>query len=340
MKTIRDADIKNKRVLMRCDFNCPIDDKGNILDDFRIKRTVLTIEYLIQNNAKIILMSHLDDPKGKVVEKLRLNPIQDKLFEYLDLSILKAPDCVGQKIKKMVNEMQRGEIMLLENLRFHKEEEENNDYFAKDLSSLGNIFANDAFGASHREHASIVGVPKYLPAFAGLLLEKEVETLKNILERPKRPLIGIFGGVKIETKLPTIKKFLEIADYILVGGKIAKEIDFSDPKLFVAELTEDGFDINNKSIKGFKEIIKKANTIVWNGPLGYFEKEEFEKGTKEIAMAVSESPSFKVIGGGESLFVVSKYNLQEKIDFLSTGGGAMLEFLANEKLPGLEVIPD
>jgi len=340
MKIIKTANIKlrGKRVLVRCDFNCPLNKKGEIEDDFRIKRTIPTIEFLLKKDAKIILMSHLDDPGGRVVENLRLTPIQDKLFEYLDLSILKAPDCKGENIKKMVFEMENGEIMLLENLRFHKGEEANDENFAKGLAELGEVYINDAFGASHRNHASIVGVPKFLPSFAGLLLEEEVRTLKKVIENPKRPLVGIFGGVKIETKLPVIKKFLEIADFVLVGGKIAKEVNFKDKKLIVAETAKNGFDINEASIKKFKDIIEKSATIVWNGPLGFFEKKEYENGTKEVAKAISESKAFKVVGGGETLFAVFKYNLADKIDFLSTGGGAMLEFLAKGTLPGIEAL--
>ena len=338
MKTICDVDVNEKRVLLRYDLNCPINEKGEITDDFRIRKVIPTIEYLLSKNAKVILMSHLDNPKGKVIEKLRLTNIQEKLFEYLDLSILKAPDCIGDNVRKMVEEMCPCEVLLLENLRFHKEEEENDNNFAKELASLGDIFVNDAFGASHRVHASIVGITKYLPSFAGILLGKEIKTLKNVLEKPKRPLVGIFGGVKIDTKLPIIKKFIDIADFVLIGGKIAEEIEFSNPKLIVAECEKHGFDINKESIEKFKEIIKKAGTIVWNGPLGYFEKPEYEKGTKEIAIAITESKAFKLLGGGETLFAVSKYDLEDKVDFLSTGGGAMLEFLANEKLPGLDPI--
>lgn len=338
MRTIYDINVKGKRVLVRCDFNCPINKKGEIEDDFRIKRTIPTIEYLIKNSAKIILMSHLDDPGGKVVENLRLTPIQEKLFEYLDLSILKAPDCIGENIKKMVSELKSGEVLLLENLRFYKEEEENNDFFAKNLALLGDVFVNDAFGASHRAHASIVGVPKYLPCCAGFLLEEEIKTLTNILENPQRPFVGVFGGVKIETKLPTIKKFLDIADFVLVGGKIAKEIKFSNPKLFLAKPYIEGFDISQKKVEEFRKIINKARTIVWNGPLGYFEKEEYEKGTKRIASAIAKTNAFKVVGGGETLFAVSKYKLEEKINFLSTGGGAMLEFLAGKELPGIKAV--
>lgn len=338
MKSIRDVDVAGKRVLLRCDFNCPINENGDIQDDFRIKRAMSTIEYLFKKNAKIILMSHLDDPQGKIVEKLRLTKVQNKLFEYLDLPIVKASDCVGEDVKKMVEKMREWEILLLENLRFHEKEETNDDVFAKNLASLGDIFVNDAFGASHRNHTSIVGIPKYLPAFAGFLLEEEFRILTEILENPKRPLLGIFGGVKVETKLPTIKKFLEIADYILVGGKIAKEIKFSNPKLSLGQFTKDGFDINEETIKRFEEIIKKAKTIVWNGPLGFFEKAEYEKGTKEISLSIANSGAFKIAGGGETLFAVSKYNIESKINFLSTGGGAMLKFLAGEKLPGIEVL--
>ncbi len=338
MKNLLDFNIKKKNVLLRCDFNCPIDKDGNVGEDFRIKKSIPTIEYLIKNNAKVILMSHLDDPGGRVVDKLRLTPIQDKLFEYLDLSISKAPDCVGKNIEKMVSEIQLGEIFLLENLRFHRGEEENDTKFAQQLARLGEVFVNDAFGVCHRKHASIVGITKYLPSCAGFLLDEEVNTLDRVLKNPKRPLVGIFGGVKIETKLPVIKKFLNVADYVLVGGKIANEINFNHRKLFKATTIESGFDINNKSIEEFKKIIKKAGTIVWNGPLGYFEKKNFEKGTREITLTIGDSAAFKVVGGGETLFAVSKYNIENKIDFLSTGGGAMLKFLAGEKLPGIEAL--
>ncbi len=339
MKSIKTKkNLKNKRVLVRCDFNCPLNKKGEVEDDFRIKRTIPTIEYLLEKGAKIILMSHLDDPGGRVVESLRMNPIQDKLFEYLDLSILKAPDCIGGNIRKMTEEMEVGEILLLENLRFHEGEEKNSRSFAKSLAELGDIFVNDAFGASHRKHASIVGVPKFLPSFAGLLLEEEVKNLKRTIEKPKRPLVGIFGGVKIETKLPVIKKFLSVADYVLVGGKVATEIDFSNRKLFVAKLKKNGFDMGEESVNNFKKIINKAKTIVWNGPLGYFEKKAHEKGTREIANAISKTKAFKLAGGGETLYAIFKYKIERKFDFLSTGGGAMLEFLAKGTLPGIEVL--
>lgn len=340
MRTIRDLELKNKRVLVRCDFNCPIDKEGNVLDDFRIKRTIPTIKFLIARRAKVILMSHLGDPGGHIIDSLRLDKIKEKLDEYLNFPVTKLPDCVGPKTENAVEKMEAKEVLLLENLRFNKGEEENDKIFAKDLSKLGDVYVNDAFGASHRKHSSIIGIADYLPAYAGFLLEEEVNTLKKVLREPEKPLVGIFGGVKIETKLPTIKKFIEIADFVLVGGKIANEINFEKNNLVTANLKEDGFDINDESVERFKEIISRAKTIVWNGPLGWFEKKESEKGTKEIAIAISQSEAFKVVGGGESLFAVTKYGLFDKIDFLSTGGGAMLEFLAEEKLPGLEVIPD
>lgn len=339
MKTLREANIKKgTRVLVRCDFNCPIDKNGNVLEAYRIEKTLPTINYLLEKNARIILMSHLDDPKGKIIENLRLTPIADALFSYLDLSILKAPDCVGENIRKMVEEMQEGEILLLENLRFHKEEEANVELFAQKLASLGEVYVNDAFGVCHRAHASIVGVPKFLPSFAGFLLESEIKNLSKILENPARPLVAVFGGAKIETKLPTVQRFLNLADFVLIGGKIAKEINFSHPKLYNAIDFNQGFDIGDKTIKKFQDIISRAKTIIWNGPMGIFEKPEFEKGTKEIAKAISESKAFKVAGGGETLLAISKYCLEKKFDFLSTGGGAMLEFLAGKELLGIEEI--
>lgn len=219
MRTLKDLNVKNKRVLVRCDFNVPLNEKGEIEDDFRIKQTIPTIEYLVEKGAKVILMSHLGRPEGRVVENLRLTPIQEKLTEYLDLSIAKAPDCVGKKIEKETIKMKEGEILLLENLRFHREEKKNYGNFAKEISKLADIYVNDAFGVSHRAQASIVGVPEYLPCAAGLLLEKEIKILSRVLENPWRPLVAIIGGVKIESKIKVIKQFLEKADHLLIGGK-------------------------------------------------------------------------------------------------------------------------
>ena len=390
MKTLKDFDFKGKRVLVRCDFNVPLDGKGNILDDFRVKKTIPTIDYLIKKEAKVILMSHLDDPGGRVVENLRLDKIQESLMEHLDLSVVKAKDCIGKEIEKWTEEMRSGEILLLENLRFHSEEEKNDENFAKELSKLGDIYINDAFGCSHRNHASIVGIPKYLPSGTGFLLEKEMKVLSNVLEKPWRPLVAIIGGVKIKTKIKVIEKFLEKADHLLLGGQIAntileakgilfgkplpepktvesiKKIDLTNSKLHLpidgiislvdietglkenylrkaalgqVRKEEKAYDIGPETIKIFSEIIKTAKMIVWNGPLGFFENEKFEKGTREIAEAIIRNhTAFKIAGGGETDSALEKFGLRDKFDHISTGGGAMLAFLGGEKLPGIEVL--
>lgn len=386
MKTIKDLNVKNKRVLIRCDFNVPLDEKGGITDDFRIKQTIPTIEYLIKKGAKIILMSHLDEPEGKVVESLRLTPIQEKLTEYLDLSIIKAPDCIGKEIEKQTLKMKEGEILLLENLRFHKGEKGNDVNFSKELSELGDIYVNDAFGVSHRAHASITGVPKHLPSAAGLLLEKEVKILSKVLEKPWRPLAVVIGGAKILSKIKVIKRFLGEADHLLIGGKIAnailavkgicvgrswpeedavkeiKKFNLTSTKLHlpvdsIASPDETGqfyvresapakvrkdemlLDIGPETIRMFSKIIKDAKMIVWSGPLGYFEEPLFEKGTKEIAEKIARNhQAFTIAGGGDTDFALSKFGLREKFDHVSTGGGAMLEFLSGEELPGLKVL--
>ena len=345
MKTLKDFNFKGKRVLVRCDFNVPLDEKGNILDDFRIRATIPTIEYLVKKGAKVILMSHLGKPEGKVVEDLRLTPVQNKLMEYLDLSITKAKDCLGKEIEDWIAEMKPGEILLLENLRFQKEEELNEENFAKNLAKLGDIYINDAFGACHRNHTSIVGVPKYLPSGIGFLIEKEMRVLTKFLKQPKKPLISIIGGKKVETKVKVIDKISEIADFILIAGLIKKEItergiQLKYPQKIIGPIDEvaGGKDIGQKTINLLKEKIKKAKTIFWNGPLGKIEEKEFSKGTKEIAEAIVESKVFSVVGGGETVEFLNKLGLTSKFNHVSTGGGAMLVFLSGEKLPGLEVL--
>jgi len=386
MKTLKDFNVKNKRVLLRCDFNVPLDEKGNIRDAFRIEQTVPTIKHLIKNQAKVILMSHLDSPEGKVVESLRVTPIQKKLTEYLGLSVMKASDCIGKEIEQQTKDMKEGEVLLLENLRFYKEEENNDSKFAEELAKLGDFYINDAFGVSHREHASIVGVSKYLPSGAGFLLEKEVKILSNVLEKPRRPLVIIMGGVKISNKVKVIKQFLKKADHLLIGGKIAntilivkgisigrpwpseeavKEIEkfrltsinfhlpvdaIASPdktgKIYIRESAlgkvrkdELVLDIGPETINMFSKIIKEAKMIVWSGPMGFFEEPLFERGTKEIAEKIARNyQAYKIVGGGDTLFALSKFGLREKIDHVSTGGGAMLHFLSGEKLPGLKAL--
>jgi len=342
MKTLRDFDFKEKRVLVRCDFNVPLSQKGEILDDFRIKETIPTIEYLIKEGAKVILMSHLGKPNGKVVENLRLDKAQEKLMEYLDLSIVKARDCIGKEIEDWTKEMKPGEILLLENLRFHKGEEEGDPEFAKALSKLGDIFINEAFACCHRPHASIVGLPKYLPSGAGFLLEKEIRALNKIIKNPERPLVAIFGGR--ETDFKVINKISQIADWILIGELIQKDIKLKNLNLKYPEKVLkpidgiDSLDIGSKTIKLFKEKISQAKTIFWSGPFGKIEEKKFQKGTEEIAKAIIKSGAFSVIGGGETIDFINDLSLGEKFSHLSTGGSAMLDYLADQELPGIEVL--
>jgi len=345
MKTINDFDLSEKKVLVRCDFNVPFDGQGNILDDFKIKETIPTIKYLIEKEAKIILMSHLGDPEGKIKEELRLEPIRKKLIQLLGSEVIMAPDCVGKAVEKMVSGMKSKDVLLLENLRFHKEEEENGEVFSKNLAKLANIYINDAFGTCHREHASIFGVAKFLPAGAGLLLEKEITTLNKMMESPAKPMIAIIGGKKVETKAKFINKISEIADFILISGLIKKEIEEKGTILSHVEKIikpiderEGGKDIGPKTIEIFREKIQAAKTVFWNGPFGKIEEEEFAEGTKAIANAIIESKAFSVVGGGETAEFLSKLNLVSKFNHVSTGGGAMLSFLAGEQLPGIEAL--
>ena len=344
MKTLKDFNFKNKRVLVRCDFNVPLSGQGEILDDFRIKQTIPTIEYLIKKEAKVILMSHLGRPEGKVVEGLRLTPIQEKLMEYLDLSVTKAPDCVGKEVEEWVREMEPGEILLLENLRFHKEEEKGEENFTKNLAKLGDIFINEAFSVCHRSQASVVGITKYLPSGAGFLLEKEIEILSQIIKNPERPLIVIIGGSKVKDKAKVIGKFLEIGDWILVGNLVAKEIREKEmtmknlEKIIFPVLNGQILDLDKKTIENFKEKIKMAKTIFWAGPLGKIEEKKYQKGTREIARAIIKSRAFSVVGGGDTIEFLNKAKVIEKFNHISTGGSALLEFLAEEKLPGIEAL--
>lgn len=345
MKTLNNFDFKNKRVLVRCDFDIPLDKQGNILDDFRIKEAVPTIDYLINKGAKVILMGHSGRPDGKVDENLRLTEVQNKLLEYLDVSITKAPDSIGKEIEKWTKEMACGEVLLLENLRFHKEEQENDNNFSRELSKLGDIYINNAFANSHRDHASMTGVPKYLPSAAGLSLEKEIKSLSSLMENPKRPLVVIIGGEKIEeTKLNLINRFSGNGGWVLIGGLIKKGIKEKNIKLDypqkVIEPVEEviGLDISQKTVNLFKEKIKKAKTIFWDGVLGKTEEKKFQAGSEAIARAIIASSAFSVVGGGETVEFINRLGLGGKFNHISTGGGAMLEFLSGEKLPGIEAL--
>ncbi len=345
MRTVKDLIVKGKRVLVRCDFKVPLNPEGAILDDFKIRSTIPTIQYLIDMGAKIILMSHLGEPNGRVVEKLKFDRIQENLLKHLDLSITKAKDCVGVEIERWTKKMQAGEILLLENLRFHKEEEKGDLGFAKKLAKLGDIFLNDAFASSHRNHASFK-VAKYLPCGAGLLLEKEVKALNQVKNNPASPLVVILAGQAkgIETKMKLINSISSKADFVLLGNLVADELqkkdfkpEFPDKIIFPLDSNE-GLDIGPETIKLFKQKILGAKTIFWSGPLGKIEEKAFSRGSKEIIKAILKSSAFSVAGGGETCWFIDKLGLAEKFSHLSTGGDALLLFLSGEKLPGIEML--
>jgi 3-phosphoglycerate kinase len=347
MKRIIDFNFSGKRVLVRCDFNVPL-KKGKILDDFRIRKTLPTIEFLTKKKAKVILISHLGDPNGKVIEELRLDPIAKRLRKLLKKKVLKLNECLGDEVKKATSSLKEGEILILENVRFYPQEEENDLSFAKEISELGEIFINEAFSVSHRAHASIVGIPKFLPSGIGLLFEKEISFLENFLKEYKRPLVTLIGGKKIKDKAPLVEKFLEIGDKILINHLIAKEIKEGKVKVKFPEkilspidgVDKKGehFDIGPKTIKIFSEEIMKAKTIVWNGPFGKIEEKKYQRGTREIAKSILKSKAISLIGGGETIEFTNKLRITEKFSFASTGGGAFLNFLAGKRLPGLEVL--
>lgn len=302
---LRDFDFKGKKVLVRGDLDVPLKN-GVVIDDTRLRECLPTIKYLLDQQAKVILMGHLGRPDGKAVEELKMAPVRKRLTELLGTD----------------------NFTLLENLRFHPGEESNNPGFAKELASLGDFYVNEAFASSHRAHASIVGIPKLLPHCAGLHFQKEIENLSKAIDNPKKPLVFIIGGAKPETRLPLVEEFKKKADFVLVGGKLAEKSD----------LTEDGLDINQGTVEKFKKIIMTAGTIVWNGPLGKVEDERWEVGTREIARAIAGCGGFKIVGGGDTIAALTKFGLIDKMDYVSTGGGAMLEFLAEGTLPGIEVL--
>ncbi len=367
MRTLKGFYSKRKRVLVRCDFNIPLDKQGNVFNNFKIKQTLPTIKYLIKQKAKVILISHLGRPKNREIrynsksaerslhrfassKKLKLlftpwslKPVAQRLEKLLNRKVRFINDCIGDKVKKEIENMGEGEILLLENLRFYKEEENNDENFAKKLASLTDFYINDAFSVSHRAHASVVGVTKFLLPRAGLLLEKEIKTLEKVIKKPKLPLVAIFGGR--EGNFKAINKISEKADFILINWLIEKEIMENNihlryPKKIIKPIDglRDNLDIGEKTISLFKERIFQAKTIFWSGPLGLVEENEFSKGTKEIAKAIADSKAFSVAGGGETIEVINKLRLNLKFSYLSTGGNAMLEFLSREELPGIKAL--
>ena len=344
MKTLKDFNVSNKRVLVRTDFNIPFSGQGDILDDFRIVQTLPTIEYLIENKAKTILISHLGRPISK--QRYTLKPVALRLEKLLKRKVKFLDDCIGEEVKKVIAEMELGEVVLLENLRFHRGEMENDPKLAKQLAKLGDIFIQEAFAACHRKHSSIVGIPKYLSSGIGFLVEKEIECLSKISNKPKNPLVVIIGGKKVETKAKLINKLSKIADWILLGHLMKKEVVnknfwLKNPQKIIAPI--DGikekrqyFDIGPKTIDLFSVKIFQAKTIFWNGQLGKTEEKKFTKGSLAIADAIIKSKAYSVAAGGNTIAFLGQYNLRDKFDFVSTGGGAALAFLSGEKLPGIK----
>ena len=390
-KTVKDIDLKGKKVFVRCDFNVPMDENKNITDNRRIVAALPTIKYLLEQNCKVILCSHLGRPKGEVKEEFSLKPVAKELSKLLGQEVIMANDVIGKDAETKAANLKNGEVMLLENVRFHREETDNDPEFAKKLASLAEEYVNDAFGTAHRAHASTVGITKYLPAVSGFLIEKELKFLGNTLENPERPFVAILGGAKVSDKIGVIDSLLEKVDTLMIGGgmaytffkaqgygvgnslcepdkcdlalelmkkakqkgvkmmlpvdtKIGKEFKPDTESKIVGwkEIPDEweGFDIGPETIKMFKDELQHAKTVIWNGPLGLFEFDQFAIGTNEIAKTLAEIDATTIIGGGDSAAAAQKAGLADKITHISTGGGASLEFLEGKKLPGIEALLD
>ncbi len=390
-KTVKDIDLKGKKVFVRCDFNVPMDENQNITDNTRIVSALPTIKYLLEQNCKLILASHLGRPKGEVKPEFSLKPVAKELSRLLGKEVIMAKDVIGEDAMTKSANLKEGEILLLENVRFHREETDNDPEFAKKLASMAEVYVNDAFGSAHRAHASTTGIASYLPAVAGFLIEKELKFLGNAVNNPERPFVAILGGAKVSDKIGVIDSLLEKVDTLMIGGgmaytffkaqgyevgnsicemdkldlaknamekakqkgvklmlpvdtKIGKEYK-PDTESKVVKYTEipadwEGFDIGPETIKMFSEELKTAKTVIWNGPLGLFEFEQFAVGTNSIAKVLSEIDATTIIGGGDSAAAVKKAGLEDKMTHISTGGGASLEFLEGKKLPGIECLMD
>lgn len=342
LKTIQTADIKGKKVLLRVDFNVAIKNK-KAQESFKIRVANETLEYLLSNGAKVALLSHFGRPEGKVNPEFSLAQIKEDIENILGVRTVFIEDCLDKKIPERLDNLGEKEVLLLENVRFYPEEEKNEESFARKLSNGFDIFVNEAFSVCHRDQASVTGVTKFISSFAGLWLQKEVMMMEEIKDCPEHPAVAIIGGAKIETKLPVIKFFKEEYDTILVGGKIANEsidqkIQFSSKVMLPKDFVGNRLDIGPETIKQFQKIISKAKIIVWNGPLGKIEEEKYSAGTKSILEAVLGSPARTFVGGGETIEVLERYVAMEKISFVSTGGGAMLEYLSGNRMPGVEAL--
>jgi len=394
-QSIDKINLEGKRVFVRVDFNVPLDENLNITDDIRIVESLPTIKKIINDGGKAILASHLGRPKGGPNPKYSLKPVAARLSELLNKEVRLAPDCIGDEVKAMVDQMQNGDVLLLENVRFHPEEEKNDPEFSKKLSELADVYVNDAFGSAHRAHASTEGITKYVStSVAGYLMQKELDYLGSAIANPERPFTAILGGAKISGKIDVINNLIDKVDTLIIGGgmaftffkaqgkeigkslleedkvELAKEIlnkvsnsnvkfllpidvvvapefnnDSQSPVVSIDEIPSDkmGLDIGPKTVELFRDEILKSKTIVWNGPMGVFEMDNFAKGTFEIAKALAdatEQGAVTVIGGGDSAAAIAKAGLKEKVSHVSTGGGASLEFLEGKILPGVAALND
>ena len=343
LKKIQDANVRNKKVLLRADFNVAIAN-GRAKETFKIAAAKETLDYLSSQGARVALVSHLGRPDGKPNLEFSMEQLVQDAENILGRKIIFIPDCVGEKVKNGLEKMREDEVLLLENVRFYEGEETNDESFAKRLAENFDIYINDAFSVSHRDQASVTGVTKFLPSYAGLRLQKEISEMEKIQNNPGHPAVAIIGGAKIETKLPVIKFFENGYEHVLVGGKIANEaidqkIEFQSGKVVLpSDFLGDRFDIGPDTIKKFKDIISQAKTVVWNGPVGKFEEAPYDTGTKEVLQAIIASGAYSVLGGGESVEILEKNNAMDKISFVSTGGGAMLEYLSDNPMPGIEVL--
>ncbi|MGM9921419.1 MAG: phosphoglycerate kinase [Bhargavaea sp.] len=389
-KSINDLDVAGKRVFVRVDFNVPLDG-GHITDDTRIRAALPTIEKLADAGAKVILASHLGRPKGQVNEDMRLAPVGKRLSELLGKDVRSLPESTGDAVKDAVASMQEGDVILLENVRFHAGEEKNDPELAKQFAQLADIYMNDAFGAAHRAHASTAGIAEHLPAASGLLMEKELDVLGKALADPERPFTAIIGGAKVKDKIGVIDHLLDKVDHLLLGGglsytftkaqghdvgnSLVEEDKIDLAKSFIRKAEEKGvklhiptdavaasefkadaetrivktdsipegwmgLDIGPETAAAYADVIRQSKTILWNGPMGVFEMDAFAEGTKKVAQAVAETEGYTIIGGGDSAAAVEKFELADRMDHVSTGGGASLEFMEGKDLPGVSALDD
>ncbi|MCM0625184.1 phosphoglycerate kinase [Lysinibacillus sp. OL1_EC] len=389
-KTMKDIDVKSQRVFVRVDFNVPMAD-GAITDETRIRAAIPTIEYLVEQGAKVILASHLGRPKGEVKEDMRLTAVGIRLAELMGKPVTKLDESIGQAVEEAVANMQDGDILLLENVRFHAGEEKNDPTLAQQFAQLADIYVNDAFGAAHRAHASTEGIAKHIPAVSGFLMQKELDVLGKALSNPEHPFTAIIGGAKVKDKIGVIESLLEKVDHLIIGGGLsftfikaqghdigkslleedkielaksfiekakAKGVQLHMPvdAVVANEFSQDaetqivdvdaipadwmGLDVGPKTAANYAEVIKNSKLIIWNGPMGVFEMDKFANGTKTVADAMATTAGYTVIGGGDSAAAVEKFEVADKMDHISTGGGASLELMEGKELPGIVALND